>query len=228
MNSLVIFFLTIASLGFAVLYVFVRWRLKLLQREKWIRDFVFPAALLNTLITKHHPQLAQKDTFLVARALREFFLIHARAGSTLIGMPSKVVDDLWHEFILSTRAYHEFCLQAFGHFFHHVPVHATPAGTRIDQPLRVTWRLACLEENISPTKPTRLPLLFAIDAKLQIVGGHTYNMDTLAAPPPKPAGAMGTGSGCSASACSGGSDGGGSGCCGDGGGGCGGGGCGGD
>jgi len=32
-----------------------------------------------------------------------------------------------------------------------------------------------LEENINPSKATRLPLMFAIDEKLSIVGGNHYN-----------------------------------------------------
>ena len=31
-------------------------------------------------------------------------------------MPSQVTDDLWHEFILYTRNYEDFCRRAFGRF----------------------------------------------------------------------------------------------------------------
>jgi len=34
-----------------------------------------------------------------------------------------------------------------------------------------------VEENINPRKPTRLPLLFAIDAKLDIADGFRYSAD---------------------------------------------------
>ncbi len=43
--------------------------------------------------------------------------------------------------------------------------------------LRRCWWYACKEENIDPRKPSRLPLLFAIDAKLNIVGGFHYAAD---------------------------------------------------
>src|SRR3954452_16226916 len=36
-------------------------------------------------------------------------------------MPSKVVDVGWHEMILRTREYHEFCRRAFGEYLHHTP-----------------------------------------------------------------------------------------------------------
>jgi hypothetical protein len=194
-----------------------RARLRRLEREEFIRGYVFPATLLESL-AKHYGQLTEKDTFLVARALREFFLVRARTGARLIGMPSKVVDELWHEFIVHTQEYARFCHGAFGHFFHHVPASATPKGSDIDAALRVTWRHACLEENINPRHPTRLPLLFAIDEKLSIADGHHYHTRDMAAS------RSGTTS-CGGSACSGGHTGcSGAGC---GGHGCGGGGCGG-
>jgi len=42
--------------------------------------------------------------------------------------------------------------------------------------MKLTLRLAFLEENINPNKPTRLPLLFAIDEKLGIPDGHYYQL----------------------------------------------------
>ncbi len=49
-------------------------------------------------------------------------------------------------------------------------------GNKQDQALRLTWRYACLEENINPRRPTRPPLLFAIDQKLKIAGGARYTL----------------------------------------------------
>ena len=34
-------------------------------------------------------------------------------------MVSKLIDELWHQFILSTIEYHDFCDQFFGHYMHH-------------------------------------------------------------------------------------------------------------
>jgi len=36
-------------------------------------------------------------------------------------MPSNLVDDAWHEFILDTASYIEFCEGAFGEYLHHTP-----------------------------------------------------------------------------------------------------------
>lgn len=33
----------------------------------------------------------------------------------------RAIDSMWHEFILVTRDYHEFCQHYFGHYLHHEP-----------------------------------------------------------------------------------------------------------
>ena len=43
--------------------------------------------------------------------------------------------------------------------------------------LRRCWWHCCKEENINPNKPTRPPLLFALDAKLGVAGGFHYAPD---------------------------------------------------
>lgn len=38
-----------------------------------------------------------------------------------VGMTSDIVDTVWHQFILFTPQYHEFCDRFIGHYLHHVP-----------------------------------------------------------------------------------------------------------
>jgi hypothetical protein len=185
------------------------------RREAFIRSYAFPPSLLAAL-SKDHPRLNANDQVRVAEALREFFLVRLRAGDTLIGMPSRVVDDLWHQFILDTREYERFCKFAFGGFFHHVPAATNPPGRQMDAALRTTWRYACLAEGIYPRSSARLPQLFAIDSELQIENGHSF-INWLFSPPRKNNGCAG------GTACGGGdSHGGGHGCGGGCSGGCGG------
>jgi hypothetical protein len=121
----------------------------------------------------------------VERGLRQFFGASARAQGRFVAMPSKVVDTLWHEFILHTRGYEVFCRQAFGRMLHHTPAEALPgaaAGRKVRSPtqhdgLRRAWYWACRDEGIDPRKPSRLPLLFALDATLGIAGGYVYALD---------------------------------------------------
>ncbi len=157
----------------AVLLLALWQRQAKLKRDGYIRHFELPRGLFDKL-RKHHPALTQKDCQLVAQALRQFFLAHLHSGRRQVSMPSQVVDDLWHEYILYTRHYQHFCSQAFGRFMHHTP--AVVLGTQRDSNagLRRCFWWACREENINPRQPTRLPLLFAIDAKLKVAGGFVY------------------------------------------------------
>ncbi len=146
------------------------------RRADFIRSLTLPRGLFEKLRAKH-PQLSLKDCQLVAQALRQFFLAYLSAERQQVSMPSQVADDLWHEFILYTRNYEVFCRQAFGRFMHHTPAAALGSEQRSNAGLRRCWWHCCRAENINPRKATRLPLLFAIDAKLAIAGGFVYALD---------------------------------------------------
>src|SRR3954471_12398721 len=215
------------------------------RREEFIRSYRWPAGLLERL-EKHHAGFERKDSALVSRGLRQFFLAYLRSGQKFVSMPSQIADDLWHEFILYTREYQAFCAKAFGGFLHPTPAVVLSANRKNNEGLRRVWWQCCREENIDPVRPSRLPLLFALDAKYRVAGGFTYHpqCEQLRKDGGATAGAaycgadfasssvdgstdgFGDSSGDSSSADSGGGDGG-DGGGGDGGGGCGGGGCGG-
>jgi hypothetical protein len=156
---------------------FVFWkRAQKLARTDYIRTFVLPKGLYNKLLAKH-PSLTTKDCQLVGRALRQYFLAYAMSGYRQVSMPSQVADDLWHEFILYTREYDEFCKKAFGQFFHHTPAVVMRSPTDSAAGLRRCWRYTCMQDNINPKNPQNLPLLFAIDNKLNIADGFRYVPD---------------------------------------------------
>ncbi|MFZ6741813.1 glycine-rich domain-containing protein [Undibacterium sp. JH2W] len=161
-------------LAVSLLMVWMRWRRA--ARADYIRTYMFPPGLLERL-HKQRPDLHLKDQQLVARALRQFFLVYLKSGYKHISMPSQVVDDLWHEFILYTKNYEQFCKQAFGRYMHHTPAAVLGSSQRSNEGLRRTWWFACLEENINPRRATRLPLLFALDAKWNIADGFRYQPD---------------------------------------------------
>lgn len=150
-----------------------------LRRDHYIREFALPRGLYDRL-RKRRPELEGKDCALVARGLRQFFLAYLHSGRRFVSMPSQLADDLWHEFILYTKAYDAFCKQAFGRFLHHTPAVVLGAGKTDNEGLRRVWWHACREENIDPAKPQRLPLLFALDAKFSIGDGFVYAPDCTA------------------------------------------------
>ncbi len=152
---------------------------KLSKRRNFIRHYKFPPGLLQKLQVSH-PQIQAKDYSLVAQALRQFFLAYLLSNKQFVAMPSRIADDLWHEFILYTKQYADFCNRAFGAFFHHVPAAAMGVAKDSNTGLRRIWWHVCKEENIAPRKPLRMPLLFAIDSKLSITHGHVYTLAAMA------------------------------------------------
>ena len=154
------------------------WRAsRLLRRAEFIRTYPWPPGLLDKLQEKH-AGFTRKETALISHGLRQFFIAHLASGNRFVSMPSQAVDDLWHEFILYTREYKEFCRRAFGGFLHHTPAVAMrPSQRSSNEGMLRVWRHACKEENIDPRSPTRLPLLFALDAKVNIPNGFLYQLD---------------------------------------------------
>jgi len=159
-----------------VVLVVVWQRLLAHRREAYIRTFDLPRGLFDKLRTKR-PDLTLKDCQLIAHALRHFFLAYLKSGRRFVSMPSQAADDLWHEFILYTRNYQAFCERAFGRFLHHTPAVVLGPDQHDNAGLRRVWWQCCREDNINPRRPTRLPLLFAIDAKLGLPDGFRYVPD---------------------------------------------------
>lgn len=145
-------------------------------RRQFVREARVPPFLLAKL-RDIYSQLQPRDTDLVVRGLRQFFMAHLRSNRAFVGMPSRAVDAAWHEFILHTQAYQQWCRYAFGGMLHHTPAEVLGQSAKRNDGLRRTWYWACKEESIDPRQPSRLPLLFALDAKFAIAGGFSYVPD---------------------------------------------------
>ena len=90
--------IALMGLGAAVLAVIVpRWLQ--LRRAEFIRTYRWPPGLLDRL-EKKRPGLERKNSALVSRGLRQFFIAYLMSGKRYVSMPSQVADDLWHDFIL--------------------------------------------------------------------------------------------------------------------------------
>ena len=232
-----LYLLPLALIGLVV------WKLRgaaaVRRRADFIDNYDFHPAVMNKF-REVRPDLTEAQEELVLAGLRDYFHLCNKAKRRMVAMPSQVVDDAWHAFILFTRAYDMFCRKAFGRFLHHTPAEAMAAPTMAQDGIKRAWRLACARDGIDPKNPARLPLLFSIDTDLNIPNGFRYSLNCAAAA--AAAGSMqnsgsycashiGCGGGCGGD--SGGSDSGdgggwfsgdgdGAGCGGDGGGGCGG------
>ena len=170
--------LVFAIAGFIVWMLWRNWARS--RRVAYIDNFPY-ARLLDKRLAARRPELSEAQRQEVFVGLNDYFQLCRTAGKRMVAMPSQAVDDAWHEFILFTRQYNQFCQGAFGRFLHHTPAEAMSAPTQASEGIRRAWRLACARERIDPQKPDRLPRLFALDAALLIVGGFIYHLDCMAA-----------------------------------------------
>ncbi len=142
----------------------------------FIQSFNFSSSLVARL-QKNHPDLTVGQIESVFQGLRDYFAICYKANGSKVAMPSRIVDEAWHEFILFTRDYAVFCQNAFGHFLHHNPSTSLTTLTDRKGALTLAWDLACKLANVNPKKTLQLPLLFRIDEELAIPSGMKYETD---------------------------------------------------
>ena len=144
---------------------------ELAARRAYIEGYSFPLALRER-IREAYPELADSQITLVFEGLRVWFLACLHANGALLGMPSRAVDDAWHEFILITREYHTFCDGAFGRYLHHAPeaTMTQPLPGALARTLLITERHG-LSGPISSATLASVPFLFALDGELGIEGG---------------------------------------------------------
>src|SRR6185295_5228625 len=71
---------------FAGAWLYGKWRT--LRRAEFIRTFRWPRGLLERL-EKHHAGFERKDSALVSRGLRQFFLAYLMSGKRHVSMPSQ-------------------------------------------------------------------------------------------------------------------------------------------
>ena len=146
------------------------------KRTELIDTFKFPSTIAEKVIEKY-PHLTEQQASQVIVGLREYFHLCNTAGKRMVSMPSQVVDIAWHEFILFTRKYEHFCGKAIGRFLHHTPAEAMKSPTMAQSGIKTAWKVSCYRENIKPKSAHKLPLLFAIDAKLEIPDGFKYSLN---------------------------------------------------
>lgn len=163
----------------AVIIILGFWLVKMAyqsrQRHQFIQQFAFPNSIRKKL-KQTYPHLGDAHIDMVLDGLRRYFIICQQGRLNMTAMPSQVVDIAWHEFILFTRGYEQFCKQAFGKFLHHTPAEAMANAGFAQQGIKRAWYFSCKQETINPKQPSRLPLLFAIDALLEIPDGFHYEL----------------------------------------------------
>jgi len=167
-------YLIVASILIIAFLIWQRSKIKK-KRSQFIDRFRFPNTV-SQKITEKYPHLQPEHINLVTHALKEYFQVCNMAGKRMVAMPSQVVDVAWHEMILFTRLYDNFCNRAFGRFLHHTPAEAMQSPTLAQDGIKRAWRLSCVREKIDRKNPQTLPLLFDIDERLNIPDGFKYKL----------------------------------------------------
>lgn len=170
--------LAILTLGLGVL----GWRMLRKRRQlRFLQRYRFDAAYRKAL-WRDYPQLNDASLAQAEEALRQFFIMHWLAPRAQLQMPSRLADALWHAFILDTRRYQQFCQQAFGHMFHHLPAQAATDAASPNQAARMqpSWNAAMhTRRYMVGALLGGIPLLFALDAAAAIDGGWHYPPELL-------------------------------------------------
>lgn len=152
------------------------------SRTSFLQRYTFPYALRDKL-KERHPTLSDADVEQVLEGLRQFFGLCQHADAVQkgrsFGMPSKIVDDAWHELILMTREYARLCDGAFGGYLHHTPAALSAEPQRLGL-LRTLQHLSATPRERWKTL-NGMPLLFAMDLALQVEGGFHYDAEAFAA-----------------------------------------------
>jgi len=96
-------------------------RLRAARSERAIQAWSFPPHIWEQ-VAKAFPEAGPEGgRAAVEQGLRDWFVCCAWRGKRELGMPSKAVDEAWHELILDSVSYVEFCRTVFGTYLHHFP-----------------------------------------------------------------------------------------------------------
>lgn len=102
------------------------------------------------VMSYEHPELVtrlSKELRLSEGEARELFgdmkqFLYLAGNTDLAVAPSKPIDDAWHNFILFTEDYEQFCQSHFGSFIHHVPLVTTEPEAMVESSMQATAELA--------------------------------------------------------------------------------------
>ena len=79
----------------------------------------YPFGFLQQRLVEKH-SVAEEDARQLILEFRRFMVI-ARLRGAPLAVPNGAVDQVWHELLLFTKRYRDFCAEAVGEFVDHVP-----------------------------------------------------------------------------------------------------------
>lgn len=184
-SMLIVCITALFMFGSTLLVLYYCEKNKIKKSLSFIDEYNFPDRVISKF--KHeYPKLNKKDLDAVINGLKQFFMVYAvqthknRKGSLL--MPSKVADELWHQFMLSSRDYNDFCQNAFGKFLHHTPGDEKTEHVELSKVKKFPLDLMRTYQGAKDLKSygynnllNFTPVLFALDNSLSIEKGYHYD-----------------------------------------------------
>lgn len=76
------------------------------------------------------PQLESADALMAIKLYKRFLWLVYKFGDKYPIVPTKEIDEVWHNHILHTKHYHEDCQKIMGRFIHHTPSDGSEADTQ--------------------------------------------------------------------------------------------------
>ena len=131
-------FLVVATL-LAIIVARIWHRLGRRRREAFIDSYPY-GKFLDQRLSAQRPELSPEQREQVFDGLRDYFHLCNTAGQRMVAMPSQAVDDAWHEFILFTRQYEQFCRNVFGRWLLRQPYRLWRGLLRRFRRRRWGWR----------------------------------------------------------------------------------------
>ncbi len=156
----------------------------LLKKKNRKRKSYRPSQIVIEKFKKKYPGISDGEVELVWQALYSFFeLIRKKRKNDSkfeAYMTSVIVDDLWHEMILDTRNYINFCKSFYGGYIHHRPGTVTFETDFTNKEVNLeTVKTYCALREMNAELYNGLPLLLSVDEALGLKNGFKYNVDLL-------------------------------------------------
>jgi hypothetical protein len=76
------------------------------------------------------PQWDKADALVAIKLYKRFLWLIFQYGSQHPIVPTKEIDEVWHNHILHTKQYHNDCQKIFGRYLHHMPSDGSEADTQ--------------------------------------------------------------------------------------------------
>jgi hypothetical protein len=109
----------------------------------------------DDMLAKYTAYVPEDEVDTAIRELKRFLSLTLLVKNPQFGafVPAQKVDFAWHEFILRTRQYREFCEGLVGAFVDHTPSETRSAGRAAAAGQLFYYTKQCLQQHFGPTPP---------------------------------------------------------------------------